>query len=262
MSTEIKEVVKKAYTNVVNTGSGCGCGPTGGSPELDWTMSQSYAEVKGYEAAADYGLGCGIPTADANIHKGDTVLDLGSGAGNDVFVASKLVGDKGYVIGVDMTNAMITKANENKQKLGYQNVEFVLGEIEALPLQENSIDVVISNCVLNLVPDKKKAYTEVHRVLKPKGHFSMSDIVIKGELPEGIQKAAEMYAGCVSGALEKETYLDAIKSAGFKNLTITKEREVRIPDAVLLQYVSSKEELEQFKASNNAILSIGVYAEK
>lgn len=262
MSKEIKDIVKEAYTNVANSGPGCGCGPTcGDSPIQDWTLSENYTTVDGYEKVADYGLGCGIPTEHAKIKKGDTVLDLGSGAGNDVFVARNLVGDKGYVIGVDMTEAMIEKANENKQKLGFENVEFVLGEIESLPLKNDSIDVAVSNCVLNLVPDKSRAYAEVYRVLKPNGHFSMSDIVLRGDLPEGIRQAAEMYAGCIAGAMQKEDYIDVIKKAGFKNLNITKEREINVPDEVMLQYVN-KEELAKFKESDHTIISIGVYAEK
>ncbi len=260
---EIKEHVKEAYTKVANSGAGCGCGPTAcGSPAQDWTLSESYSNVDGYEVDADYALGCGIPTEHAKIKEGDTVLDLGSGAGNDVFVARRIVGDSGYVIGVDITEAMIEKANENKQKLGYDNVDFVLGEIEALPLKNNSIDVSVSNCVLNLVPDKKKAYQEVYRVLKPGGHFSMSDIVLRGNLPKGIMEAAEMYAGCISGALQQDDYMEAIKNAGFKNITITKERIVDMPDDVLLNYVCCPEELEKFKASDNAVVSLGVYAEK
>ena len=262
MSNKIKETVKDAYTKVIDIGSGCGCGPTWSSPEQDWSMSESYAKVDGYQEDADYGLGCGIPTEHANIKKGDTVLDLGSGAGNDVFVARNIVGERGYVIGVDMTEAMVTKANENKEKLGYQNVEFVLGEIENLPLHNDSIDVAVSNCVLNLVLDKSRAYSEVFRVLKPNGHFSMSDIVLRGELPRGIKEAAEMYAGCVSGAIQKEDYIETIKKAGFKNLKITKEREILLPDEVLQQFVENKEELDKFKADGNAIISLGVYAEK
>lgn len=263
MSQEIKEHVKEAYTRVASAGAGCGCGPTAcDSPIQDLSMSESYASVEGYEADADYALGCGIPTEHAKIKEGNTVLDLGSGAGNDAFVARRIVGEKGHVIGVDMTEAMIEKANENKQKLGYTNVDFVLGEIEALPLKDNSIDVSVSNCVLNLVPNKLKAYQEVYRVLKPGGHFSMSDIVLRGTLPKGIMEAAEMYAGCISGALQQEDYIAAIKEAGFKNVTITKERIVNIPDDVLMNYVCCPEELEKFKASDNAIVSLGVYAEK
>lgn len=264
MSKEIKDSVKKTYTEVVTSGNnaGCGCGPSScGSQLQDWTLSESYEKVDGYSEEADYALGCGIPTKDAKIKSGDTVLDLGSGAGNDAFVARSLVGDKGYVIGVDMTEAMIAKANENKQKLGYQNVEFVLGEIEDLPLAENSIDVVVSNCVLNLVPDKYKAYTEVYKVLKPEGHFNMSDIVLRGELPKGIMDATEMYASCISGAMLKDDYLDAITQAGFKNLKITKEREIELPEEILQQY-ATPEEIAKYKNGDNAVISLGVYAEK
>lgn len=262
MSKKIKEQVKEIYTRVAHSGAGCGCGPTvSNSPISDWTLSESYDKVEGYEVDADYGLGCGIPTKDANIKEGDTVLDLGSGAGNDAFVARSLVGDKGYVIGVDMTEAMIEQANKNKEKLGYQNVEFVLGEIEDLPLVENSIDVALSNCVLNLVPDKYKAYAEVYKVLKNGGHFSMSDIVLKGNLPKGVLESAKMYAGCISGAMQKEDYLNTIKNVGFKNLKVTKEREIELPDDILRQY-ATPEEIAEFKNGANAVISLGVYAEK
>lgn len=267
MSQEIKDVVKEVYTKVANVGPGAGCAPaTCCSPiqnimKEDWSMSESYASVDGYQVDADYALGCGLPTQDAKIKTGDTVLDLGSGAGNDVFVARSIVGDTGHVIGVDMTEAMIAKANENKEKLGFTNIEFKLGEIEDLPIEDNSIDVAVSNCVMNLVPSKEKAYKETYRVLKPDGHFNMSDIVLKGDLPKGIKEAAQLYAGCISGALEKEDYLRVIKKAGFKNITITKEREIDVPDHVFLQYVTPAE-LEEFRASNNAIISLGVFAEK
>ena len=215
MSEEIKEVVKRTYTEALTNDSGC-CGPACCTPAQDVAFNEDYSNLKGYDQDADYALGCGIPTEFAKIKEGDTVLDLGSGAGNDVFVARSIVGEKGKVVGVDMTEAMIAKANENKQKLGYQNIEFLLGDIEALPLNDHLIDVAISNCVMNLVPDKNLAYKEVYRVLKPGGHFSISDIVLSGNLPESIKDVAEMYAGCVSGALIKEDYIAAIKSAGFK----------------------------------------------
>ena len=262
MSDKIKEVVKQTYTNVVSQpGTGC-CAPSSccGTTEQGF-LNESYAHVAGYEAEADYGLGCGIPTDHAKIKAGDTVLDLGSGAGNDAFIARSRVGEQGKVIGVDMTEAMVAKANENKAKLGYNNVEFVLGEIENLPVADASINVAISNCVLNLVPDKLKAYQEVYRVLQPGGHFSMSDIVLNGALPEGVQQAAEMYAGCVSGAMEQAAYLAAIKKAGFKNLHVFKEQKVPIPDAILLRY-ASPQELEDYKKSGHGIVSLGVYAEK
>ncbi len=260
MSKEIKEAVKKTYTEVVNSKDNC-CTTSCCSPAQDWRINESYEAIEGYAEEADYALGCGIPTKDAKIKEGDTVLDLGSGAGNDAFVARSLVGDRGYVIGVDMTEAMIEQANKNKEKLGYQNVEFVLGEIEDLPLAENSIDVALSNCVLNLVPDKYKAYTEVYKVLKQGGHFSMSDIVLRGELPKGILEASEMYAGCISGAMQKEDYLNTIKKAGFKNLKVTKEREIELPDDILRQY-ATPEEIAEFKNGKNVVISLGVYAEK
>ncbi len=267
MSQEIKDIVKETYTRVVNEGPGKGCAPSSCcSPIQDvikdgWSISESYSSVEGYEEEADYALGCGLPTQHAKIKEGDTVLDLGSGAGNDVFIARRIVGEKGHVIGVDMTEAMIEKANENKEKLGISNIDFILGEIEDLPIEDNTVDVVVSNCVMNLVPSKQIAYKETHRVLKSNGHFNISDVVLKGELPKGIKDAAEMYAGCISGALEKEDYLKVIKEAGFKNITITKEREIEVPDNVFLQYVTPAE-LQEFKASENAIISLGVYADK
>jgi arsenite methyltransferase len=206
-TNKLKEEVKKTYTDVVTKNTDSCCSPTCCSPAQEITfLDENYKNVEGYQALADYGLGCGLPTEIAGIKKGDTVLDLGSGAGNDVFIARSQTGETGKVIGADFTEAMLAKANENKQKLGYQNVEFVHGDIEELPIGSATVDVVISNCVMNLVPDKAKAYKEVFRVLKPGGHFSISDVVLNGSLPEAILHAAEMYAACVSGALEKNTY--------------------------------------------------------
>jgi len=240
--------------------NGC-CGPSCCSPEDETTFSENYSKIEGYQEDADYGLGCGIPTEHAHIKEGDTVLDLGSGAGNDVFVAQKIVGDRGKVIGVDMTQAMIDKANQNKRKLGYSNVNFRLGEIENLPVESGSVDVVVSNCVLNLVPDKTRAFSEIHRVLKNDGHFSISDIVLKGSLPDSIANVAELYASCVSGALEKTAYLDIIKQAGFKNVSVVKERLYNLPDDLILQFVGPTE-LKAYRESGNSILSITVYADK
>lgn len=261
MFEDIKEVIKKTYTDAVTKNTGCGCGPSCCSPTEEVEFSEDYSGLEGYEKDSDFGLGCGIPTEFAKIKKGDTVLDLGSGAGNDVFVARSLVGETGHVIGVDMTDAMIAKANENKQKVGFENIEFRLGDIEALPVEDNSIDVALSNCVMNLVPDKTLAYSEVNRVLKPQGHFSISDIVLSGNLPQGVLNAAEMYAGCISGALNKADYLQAIKNAGFKNVKVLKERQINLPDELMLQHVS-KEELGVYRSSNSAVLSITVYGEK
>ena len=175
---------------------------------------------------ADLGLGCGLPTEYAGIEKGNVVIDLGSGAGNDVFVARALVGDEGKVIGIDFTNEMLIKANTNLQKLGFKNIEFKLGEIESMPLDDNFADVVVSNCVLNLVPDKQKAFNEINRILKPGAHFCVSDIVLKGQLPSELKKSAEMYAGCVAGAVQQELYLDIIKHAGFSNVEVKKPKQL------------------------------------
>jgi len=264
-SENIKESVRQKYSeialqdNSANASSCCGAG--GCSTEVFNIMTDDYSELEGYNPDADLNLGCGLPTQFAKIKEGDTVIDLGSGAGNDCFVARHETGESGKVIGVDFTPAMIYKARENAQKLGFNNVEFHLGDIENLPIAETTADVVVSNCVLNLVPDKNKAVSEIYRVLKYGGHFSISDIVLEGNLPENIQNAAEMYAGCVSGALQKETYLDIIKSNGFKNITIQKEKVITVPDDILSNYLSN-EEIIQFKESGTGIFSITVYAEK
>jgi SAM-dependent methyltransferase len=215
--------------------------------------------VAGYVPEADLGLGCGIPTDIARINPGDTVLDLGSGAGNDVFVARQIVGERGRVIGVDMTEEMVTRAKQNLRKLRYDNIEFRLGEIENLPVAAHSVDVVISNCVLNLVPDKEKAFREIARVLKPGGHFSISDIVLQGELPRPVLDAAELYAACVSGAMQKSAYLDIITAAGFVNVTVEREREIELTDSVLQKYLTV-DELARYRASRGRVLSITVTA--
>jgi SAM-dependent methyltransferase len=202
------------------------------STELSSFVEQGYTEMEGYAKEADLSLGCGIPTAHAGLRPGEVVLDLGSGAGNDAFIASRAVGASGKVIGVDMTSAMIAKADENAAKLGAKNVEFRLGEIEALPVDDDSVDVVISNCVVNLVPDKAKAFSEIHRVLKPGGRFSVSDIVLDGELPEPVRRSAEMWAGCVSGALPKDEYHANARHAGF-DLVVEKERVIEIPEEIV-----------------------------
>ena len=266
MEKDIKLVVKEKYGLIAKQSktqneSSC-CGATGCCSSVDYTIfSESYAHLKGYNPDADLGLGCGIPTEFAQIKKGDTVIDLGSGAGNDCFVARALVGESGQVIGIDMTKEMIEKARENAEKLNFRNVEFRLGEIEKMPVTANKADVVISNCVLNLVPDKQKAFCEIFRVLKPGGHLSVSDVVLKGELPEKIQETAEMYAGCVSGAIQLYQYLGIIEHTGFVKLKIHKEKAITVPDEIMLNYLN-KDELEQYKASGAGIFSITVYAEK
>jgi len=224
-------------------------------------MADDYTKLQGYIADADLGLGCGLPTEHALIRPGDTVVDLGSGAGNDCFVARSLAGETGRVIGIDFTERMIEKAKENAMKLGFDNVEFRQGDIENLPLAGGIADVVVSNCVLNLVPNKAQAFAETFRILKPKGHFSVSDIVLSGDLPQGLQQSAEMYAGCVSGAIQKEEYLSIIQKAGFKNIIVQKEKRISLPDEILQQYLGIAE-MEEFKTGKAGIFSITVFAEK
>ena len=224
-------------------------------------MSDDYSKLEGYNPDADLGLGCGLPTEFAQIKPGDVVIDLGSGAGNDCFIARSQTGESGKVIGVDFTEAMIAKARANAEKLGYHNVEFRQGDIEHMPVSANVADVIVSNCVLNLVPNKKNVIGEIYRVLKSRGHFSISDIVLVGQLPENIQKAAEMYAGCVSGAIQKDAYLDLIKQAGFEAITVQKEKKITIPDDILSNYLSAHE-IAAFKNSGTGIYSITVFGRK
>ena len=267
MNTEvIKEAIKKSYGDVAKGNIQVACCSTETSccatNELSNSMSEDYSNVEGYEKSADLALGCGLPTEIANIHEGDTVIDLGSGAGNDAFIARRIVGETGKVIGIDMTPEMVIRALQNTQKLGYKNVEFVLGEIESMnEVSSNIADVVISNCVMNLVPDKEKAFNEVNRVLKVGGHFSISDIVFQGAIPKGVLEASEMYAGCVAGASEKGQYLGIIKKTGFKNIQIKKERLIELPDELLLKYLNQKE-LDDYKKSGSGIYSVTVYADK
>ncbi len=264
-SEELKEVVKEKYSEIANQSkeqNGTSCCGSEGCNTVDYSVfSEDYTKLKGYHKDADLGLGCGIPTEFAQIKEGDTVLDLGSGAGNDCFVVRELVGENGKVIGLDMTEAMINKARENTDKLGFNNVEFILGDIEEMPIEGNSIDVIVSNCVLNLVPDKKKAFSETYRVLKPEGHFSVSDVVLKGKLPESLKTQAEMYAGCVSGAIQADEYLKIIKLAGFANIIVQKEKQVHLPDEILNQYLSP-DEYADFKNGDFGIYSITVFGSK
>lgn len=262
---QIKEIVKQKYSEIAlqdkSTNMSSCCGAGGCSTEVYNIMSDSYDTLEGYEPDADLGLGCGIPTEFAKIAEGDVVLDLGSGAGNDAFVARKLTGPSGKVIGVDFTEAMVTKARANAEKLKFHNVEFRYGDIEDLPLSDDTVDVVISNCVLNLVPNKRKAFNEIYRVLNKGGHFSISDVVLTGELPEGLQTAAEMYAGCVAGAIQKDRYIQKLEQAGFSNITIQKDKPIIIPDDILVNYLDEVQ-MEAYKTNSNIIHSITVYGEK
>ncbi len=264
-TAELKQIVKEKYSEIALqdnplNASSC-CGATSCSTEVYNIMTDDYSAVKGYNADADLALGCGLPTQFAKIKAGDTVIDLGSGAGNDCFVARTETGETGKVIGIDMTEAMINRARINAEKLGFNNIEFRLGDIEDLPVGENRADVVVSNCVLNLVPDKAKAFNEIYRVLKPGGHFSISDIVLKGHLPEMILATAELYAGCISGAIQKDEYLDIVVKSGFENIIIQKEKAIVVPDDILKNYLS-EEEINLYKSSGTGIFSITVYAEK
>lgn len=262
----LKKLVQEKYSEIANQSidrkAGSCCGATACcSEDVYHIMADDYTRLEGYFPDADLGLGCGLPTAFAAIKEGDTVIDLGSGAGNDCFVARKLTGEKGKVIGIDFTDAMIEKARMNADKLGFVNVEFRKGDIEKMPVGANVADVVISNCVLNLVPDKYAVFSEIYRVLKPGGHFSISDIVLEGELPEKWRRVTELYAGCITGAVQQQVYLEMIQGNGFENIRLQKKKEVQIPDEILLQYMS-REEADAFKASGTKIKSITVYAEK
>lgn len=262
---DLKELVRQKYSEIAlqdktDNAASC-CGATDCSTEVYNIMSDDYTQLNGYNADADLSLGCGLPTQFAKIKPGDTVIDLGSGAGNDAFIARHETGATGRVIGVDFSEAMIAKARKNVDKLGFNNVEFRYGDIEKMPVSDGVADVIVSNCVLNLVPNKANVFKEIQRVLKPGGHFSISDIVLVGELPRDLREAAEMYAGCVSGAIQKNEYLNLIQQTGFESMEVQKEKEIMIPDDILLQYIGPKE-LEAFKQSEVGIYSVTVFARK
>lgn len=262
---ELKELVRQKYSEIAlqdkeDNQASC-CGATGCSTEVYNIMSDDYTALNGYNADADLGLGCGLPTQFAKIKKGDVVIDLGSGAGNDAFIARAETGETGKVIGIDFTGAMINKARANAEKLAFHNVEFRFGDIEKMPVTANVADVIVSNCVLNLVPNKDAVIKDIYRVLKPGGHFSISDVVLAGNLPDALRKDAEMYAGCVAGAIQRDVYLELIKLNGFKNITVQKEKPIIIPDDILSKYLSDAE-IAGFKSGSTGIFSVTVYAEK
>lgn len=262
---EIKDLVRQKYSEIAQqdkekNAASC-CGASCCSTEVYKIMSDDYTQMEGYAADADLGLGCGLPTQFAKIKKGDVVIDLGSGAGNDCFIARAEAGDTGKVIGIDFTPAMIEKARVNAEKLGFPNVEFCQGDIEQMPVTSGVADVVVSNCVLNLVPNKAGVFAEIFRVLKPGGHFSISDVVLQGELPEAFRTIAEFYAGCISGAIVKDSYLNLIKEAGFTEITIQKEKAIVVPDDILNQHFSP-EAVTEIKQRDNGIYSITVFARK
>ena len=261
----LKELVRQKYGEIAlqdketNQSSCCGSGCC--STDVYNIMADDYTQLEGYNPDADLGLGCGLPTQFAKIKKGDTVIDLGSGAGNDAFIARHETGETGKVIGIDFTPAMIERARQNAEVRNFNNVEFRQGDIEQMPVTADTADVIVSNCVLNLVPNKDGVMKEIYRVLKPGGHFSISDIVLEGELPAVIKEAAEMYAGCIAGAIQKKAYLQSIEANGFKNITVQKDKPIIIPDDILKNYLSTTQ-IETFKQSGSAIRSVTVYAEK
>jgi arsenite methyltransferase len=271
--TEIKKVLREGYAKIAKQGSPC-CAPVKsccGSTNLAEDMSKSIGytgeELKAVPEGANLGLGCGNPVALASIKEGETVLDLGSGGGLDSFLAANKVGQSGRVIGVDMTPEMIDKARENAREDKYGNVEFRLGEIENLPVADNFVDVVISNCVINLVPDKGRVFEEIFRALKPGGRMMISDIVLTRELPENIKNSIEAYVGCIAGAIMRDEYLGAIKAAGFHDVKIVDETsfpvEFMVNDptakAVIKDLEITPQEVEEFAPS---VVSIKVYGVK
>lgn len=262
---KLKAIVREKYSQIAaqdkSTNQTSCCGAGGCTTEVYNIMSDDYTLLSGYNPEADLGLGCGLPTEFARIAEGDVVIDLGSGAGNDCFVARAAAGPAGKVIGIDFTEAMIEKARKNAEKLGFNNVEFRQGHIENMPVSAGIADVIVSNCVLNLVPNKDGVFREIYRVLKPGGHFSISDVVLLGILPEGLKRDAEMYAGCVAGAIQKNEYLSLISKNGFENMVIQKEKSIKIPGDILKRYLSD-EEMKTFISGNTGIYSITVYAEK
>jgi arsenite methyltransferase len=224
------EIAKGQISRVATKASSCGPGPssccgTGSESLVQMSLEYNPEDISNVPEGADLGLGCGVPTAFADLKEGYTVLDLGSGAGIDVFIAARHVGPTGKVIGIDMTEAMVEKAKMNAQKINAANVEFRLGEIEALPVDTNSVDRVISNCVINLVPNKENTFREIYRVLKPGGKFTVSDIVVDGAISMEERNNAALWAGCISGAIDRKEYIGIIKKTGFKNVEIVSEKK-------------------------------------
>lgn len=260
---ELKQLVKEQYSllalNSDSLKNACCCGtkPNAASKKVFTIMSEDYSSLRGYEPDADLGVGCGIPTQYANIKKGDIVVDLGSGAGNDCFIARNEVGDNGKVIGLDFSPEMVTKARSNNAKRGYTNVEFIEADIENMPLEDNTIDVVVSNCVLNLLPQKDKIFKEIYRVLKTGGHFCVSDVVLNGTFPKEFINNAALYAGCIASAIQRDEYLQEIKNANFESVTVQQTKTIEIPDNVLYDHLDEST-IQKYKAGNLGVYSITV----
>jgi len=264
--SDLKSIVKEKYGKIALQSESdqpvsC-CGPSSSCCDTDYTIfSENYEGLQGYNPEADLGLGCGLPTEFAGLKSGQHVLDLGSGAGNDCFVARAIVGETGKVTGLDFSDEMLAKARRNAEKLGFTNVDFVTGDIETMPFANNQFDVIISNCVLNLVPDKHRAFAEIMRVLKPGGHFCVSDVVVGGGLPEKLREDAELYAGCISGAISLEEYMEAVESSGFREIRIHKQRRIELPENLLKSHFDEPE-LQDFLSGETGIFSVTVSAIK
>lgn len=262
---DLKELVKQRYNEVAMLStaeaSKCCCNPAAPSQKVFTIMSEDYSRLKGYEPDADLGVGCGLPTQYAGIKEGDTVVDLGSGAGNDCFIAREETGETGKVIGIDFAPNMLAKARKNAEKRGFKNIEFLEGDIENMPLPDASVDVVVSNCVLNLLPRKDRIFKEIYRVLKPGAHFCVSDVVLNGVFPKAFTDNAAMYAGCIASAIQREDYLAEIEKAGFKEIHVARTKTVVIPDDVLEEHLD-KETIAKYKAGNTGIYSITVTGTK
>lgn len=269
--SQIKKTVRESYAKVAKRGSCCApqqsCCGTDTAATIGERVGYSEEELKAVPEGSNLGLGCGNPVALASLKEGETVLDLGSGAGFDCFLAAKKVGETGTIIGVDMTSEMLEKARENSQKGDYENVEFRLGEIEHLPAADNSIDAVISNCVINLSVDKKQVFKEAFRVLKPGGRLMVSDLVLYKKLPEFVKNSKKAYAGCVAGALLKDDYIEAVKAAGFTNVKILDEKTYAADIAITEEGVQEAARAmdctcEEIKDLQNSIASVSVYGIK
>ena len=260
---EIKDSVKQRYNElafVSDNEQKCCCNPAAPaapSKKVYTIMSEDYSRLRGYEPDADLGVGCGLPTQYARIQKGDTVVDLGSGAGNDCFIAREETGETGKVIGIDFAPEMVARARANADKRGFTNTEFREGDIENMPLPDKAADVVVSNCVLNLLPRKDRIFHEIYRILKPGGHFCISDVVLNGYFPKEFTDNAAMYAGCIASAIQREDYLGEIEKAHFTDIKVERTKTVIIPDEVLHEHLS-EETIRKYKAGNVGIYSITV----
>lgn len=260
---DLKELVRQRYNELAlsdQAPESCCCNPmapAAPSGKVFTLMSEDYSQLKGYEPDADLGVGCGLPTQYARIQKGDTVVDLGSGAGNDCFIAREETGAEGQVFGIDFAPQMLARARANAARRGFTNIEFLEGDIENMPLPGKTADVVVSNCVLNLLPRKDRIFNEICRVLKPGGHFCISDVVLDGTFPKEFTDNAALYAGCIASAIQREEYLGEIEKAGFSDIKVERTKTVSIPDEVLQEHLDEAI-LAKYKAGNVGIYSITV----